>query len=36
MKGGRVCLADGWLGVKDDFRNWVRLGFQPEKRNENR
>src|SRR5262245_58333493 len=24
------------LAARDDFRNWVRLGFQPEKRNENR
>jgi hypothetical protein len=24
-----------WLGVRDDFRNWVSLGFQPAKRHEN-
>jgi len=24
-----------WLAALDDFRNWVSLGFQPAKRNEN-
>jgi len=24
-----------WLAALDDFRNWVTLGFQPAKRNEN-
>ena len=25
----------GWRAVWDEFRNWVTLGFQPAKRNEN-
>jgi hypothetical protein len=25
----------GWLAALNDFRNWVTLGFQPAKRNEN-
>jgi hypothetical protein len=24
-----------WLGVRDDFRNWLALGLQPAKRHEN-
>jgi hypothetical protein len=24
-----------WFAALDDFRNWVTLGFQPAKRNEN-
>jgi hypothetical protein len=30
-----AALRLSWLGVRDDFRNWVSLGFQPAKRNEN-
>ena len=30
----RPCV--NWLAVRDDFRNWVSLGLQPAKRNENR
>ena len=25
-----------WLGVRDDFRNWLQLGLQPAKGDENR
>jgi hypothetical protein len=25
-----------WLGVRDDFRNWLQLGVQPAKGYENR
>jgi hypothetical protein len=24
-----------WLAALDEFRNWITLGFQPAKRNEN-
>jgi hypothetical protein len=24
-----------WLGVRDDFRNWLQLGLRPAKENEN-
>jgi hypothetical protein len=27
--------GEGWRAVWDEFRNWVSLGFQPAKRNEN-
>ena len=28
--------ADELAGVRDDFRNWFTLGFQPAKRDETR
>jgi hypothetical protein len=32
---GFSARGGGWLAALDDFRNWVSLGFQPAKRNEN-
>jgi hypothetical protein len=30
-----LCNLWGWLAALDDFRNWLALGFQPEKLHEN-
>jgi hypothetical protein len=32
----RLQITEKIGSALDDFRNWVCLGFQPEKRNENR